>query len=153
VLTIGVPLRGTDDIAYGYARRVTGRLVGADFRLRRVSADGPVFREDGSVAGLTSIVEADDERFAGDVPIVSQESACAVVRLAEGAMGDSPPPDAAHLPMEPDTTVTLDVLKDAIVERAGSLEPYAMSSSDFEIGSSRHCSSIQRAVTKVQQLD
>jgi hypothetical protein len=87
------------------------------------------------------------------VPIVSQESACAVVRLAEGAMGDSPPPDAAHLPMEPDTTVTLDVLKDAIVERAGSLEPYAMSSSDFEIAFITPLQLYTAGCTKVQQLD
>jgi hypothetical protein len=48
-------------------------------------------------------------------------------------MKDAAPPDATHLPVEPVRPLSMDALKDAAQRRAGSLSPYQMSSSDFDV--------------------
>jgi hypothetical protein len=48
-------------------------------------------------------------------------------------MADAAPPDGAHLPVEPVRPFPVNALKDAAQRRAGSLSPYQMSSSDFDV--------------------
>ena len=48
-------------------------------------------------------------------------------------MKNAAPPDGAHLPVEPVRPFPVDALKDAAQRRAGSLSPYQMSSSDFDV--------------------
>jgi hypothetical protein len=48
-------------------------------------------------------------------------------------MKDARPPDGAHLPVEPVRPFPLDALKEAVKGRAGSLSPYQVSSSDFDV--------------------
>ena len=48
-------------------------------------------------------------------------------------MKDAAPPNGTHLPVEPARPFPVDALKDAAARRAGSLNPYQMSSSDFDI--------------------
>jgi hypothetical protein len=48
-------------------------------------------------------------------------------------MKNAAPPDGAHLPVEPARPFPIDTLKEAVQGRAGSLSPYQMSSSDFDV--------------------
>lgn len=133
VLTIGVPLRGAGDIALGRVRRITALTIMADFRLGRLSPGGPIFDADGGVVGLTSIRGGRDERTDADSPVVLKDDLCAAATLAERAMAEHDPPAGSHLPVEPLATTPADALEKAAASRAGSLKPYAMSSSDFDV--------------------
>ena len=48
-------------------------------------------------------------------------------------MKDAAPPDGTHLPVEPTRPFPVNTLKDAAQRRAGSLNPYQISSSDFDV--------------------
>ena len=48
-------------------------------------------------------------------------------------MKDAAPPDGAHLPVEPVRPFSVNALKEAAQRRAGSLSPYQVSSSDFDV--------------------
>jgi hypothetical protein len=132
LVAIGPAAARQDDFSFGAVDRVTSDTIVADFGPAGASPGGPVFTDDGHVVGLTSEVDG-GERQRGDVRIVRAEQACDVVRSAQGALNDSAPPDGTPLPVEPTTPYPLDALKSAVGRRAGSLRPYAMSSSSFDI--------------------
>ena len=48
-------------------------------------------------------------------------------------MQDATPPSGVHLPIEPALPFPAEALKDAVKHRAGSLNPYQISSSDFDV--------------------
>ena len=72
-------------------------------------------------------------RAARDSRVVRIDDACEVVASAEKKMKDAAPPAGTHLPVEPVRPFPVDALKDAAQHRAGSLSPYQMSSSDFDV--------------------
>jgi S1-C subfamily serine protease len=99
-----------------------------------ISSDGgPVFTGDGSVVGISSVV---DERLAqgrGNSRVVRIGDVCNVVASAEQKMKDATPPDGTRLPVDPVRAFPVAALEVAPEVRAGSLSPYQMSSSDFDI--------------------
>jgi S1-C subfamily serine protease len=133
VLTIGVPFRADKDVTPGTVSRVEPHAIVADLRLARGSPGGPVFAASGSVIGITSGADDRDQAWRGDSRIVRLEDVCVVVASAEKKMKDVAPPGGAHLPVEPPRPFPEDALEDAAQHRAGSLNPYLMSSSDFDI--------------------
>lgn len=132
LIAIGPASARQDDLSLGAVHRVTSGTIVADFGPAGASPGGPVFADDGHVVGLTSVVDG-GERQRGEVRIVRAEHACDVVRSAANALNDSARPDGTPLPVEPTTTSPLDALESAVARRAGSLRPYAMSSSAFDI--------------------
>jgi len=133
LFTIGAPLREQKDMTSGTVSRVEPHAIVSDFRLASGSAGGPVFTAGGGVVGLTSIVDDKNENRRWASRVVRIDDACDVVASAERKMKDAAPPDGTHLPMEPVRPYPVDALKDAAQRRAGSLSPYQMSSSDFDI--------------------
>jgi S1-C subfamily serine protease len=131
LFTIVAPLREEKGIASGTVTRVEPHAITSDLILASGSAGGPVFMA-GGVVGLTSVVDHENEsrRQPRIVPI---EDACDVVASAERRMRDAEPPGATHLPVEPTRSFPVTALKDAARRRAGSMNPYQMSSSDFDI--------------------
>ena len=113
LFTIGAPLRGPKRMTVGTP----------DLRLPSGSEGGPVFSADGVVVGITSI----------DSRVVRTNAVCAAVASAEMKMKDAASPAATHLPIEPSKPFPVDALKDAVKGRAGSLNPYEMSSADFDV--------------------
>ncbi len=105
----------------------------SDFRLAPGSAGGPVFTAGGGVVGITSIVDDKNESRRGASRVVRIDDACDVVASAEKKMKDAAPPDGTHLPVEPVRPFPVNALKDAAQRRVGSLSPYQMSSSDFDV--------------------
>ena len=64
-------------------------------------------------------------------------------------MNGATPPNGTRLPVEPARAIPEDVLKDAAKRRAGSLNPYQMSSADFDVS---FITPVMTYGTKVQPL-
>ena len=133
IFTIGAPLREQKGMTPGKVSRVEAHAIASDFVLATGSEGGPVFTASGGVVGITSVVDGKDERRRGDSRIVRIDDVCDIVASAEEKMKDGVPPIGTHLPVEPVRPFPVDVLKDAAARRAGSLSPYQMSSSDFDV--------------------
>jgi hypothetical protein len=132
IFTIGAPLRQQKGITTGAISRVEPHGIISDLTLATGSAGGPVFTGDGTVVGITSVGDENGERR-GNTPIVRIDDVCEVVASAEKRLRDAAPPAGTHLPVEPVRPFPVEVLKDAARGRAGSLNPYQMSSSDFDV--------------------
>ena len=136
VMTLGTPIQREKAAASGAVTRVEGGLVVADFVLAPGATGGPVFAEDGRVVGLTSTVDETDQqdgRWRGDARIVRVDQACDAIAAADRGPATSPAPSGTLLPVEPTRPYPPDVLEQAATRRAGSLNPYQTSSSDFDI--------------------
>jgi S1-C subfamily serine protease len=133
IFTIGSPLSQQKSMTSGTASRVELHSMKSDFILARGSAGGPVFTADGAVVGITSIQDETDASRIGESWVVRTVDACDVVAAAEKKMKDAAPPSGSHLPMEPERPFPVDALKDAAQHRAGSLSPYQISSSTFDV--------------------
>jgi len=127
------PWRAPKGMASGKVSRVEANALAADLRLSQGSAGSPVFAASGVVVGLAS---GEDDRDAARSPgsrVARVEGACAVVAAAEKAMPNEPAPPGTQLPVEPSRPFPIDRLKEVVQRRAGSLNPYQMSSADFDI--------------------
>jgi S1-C subfamily serine protease len=132
IVTIGTPLRDEKGVTTGSVARVEPHAIVSDFILASGSTGGPVFAADGSVVGITTVADDRDEGRRGGSSIVRIADACDVVRSAEKKLTDAAPPNA-HLPVEPARPFPVDALKDAAERRGGSLSPYQMPSSGFDV--------------------
>jgi hypothetical protein len=133
LFALGVPLRRQKDITPGNAIRIEPHSIVADFRLARGSVGGPVFTADGGVVGITTVTDEKDENGRADSRVVRIADVCGVVTTAEKKMAGAAPPSATHLPVEPAVPFPESALKDAAEHRAGSLNPYQISSSTFDV--------------------
>lgn len=133
LFTIGAPLREQKSMTSGTVSRVGPHAIVSDFRLASGSAGGPVFTAGGDVVGITTIVDDKNESRRGSSRVVRIDDACDLVASAEKKMKDAAPPDGTHLPVEPLRPFPVNALKEAAQRRAGSLSPYQMSSSDFDV--------------------
>ena len=131
VFTIGAPLREPKGMTSGTVSRVDPHDLAADLMLAPGSAGGPVFAGGGAVVGISSLVDEKDDRRRGS-RVVRIDDVCAVVASAEKKMTGAPP-NGSHLPVEPAGTFPVEALKEAVKRRAGSLNPYQISSSEFDI--------------------
>jgi hypothetical protein len=104
-----------------------------DFVLPQASAGGPVFSAAGTVVGLTSYVDGAEEPRQRDTRVVRIDAVCAALAAAEPAAKASQPPSATLLPVEPTRPFPVGALEASLERRAGSLEPYTLSSTDFDI--------------------
>jgi hypothetical protein len=132
IFTIGAPLRGQKRLAGGTVTIET-RAILADLDLEPGATGGPVFTADGVVAGIAGDADEIDQAGRGDSRVVPLADACAVVKVAAGAMRQAAPPGGTHLPVEPSRPFPVGALEDAVRRRAGSLSPYQASSSNFDI--------------------
>ena len=127
------PWRAPKGMASGRVGRVETNALAADLRLSQGSAGGPVFAAGGGVVGIAS---AEDDRDVARSPgsrVARVDGVCAVVAAAEKAMQNQSAPPDTHLPVEPSRPFPIDRLKEVVQRRAGSLNPYQMSSAGFDI--------------------
>jgi S1-C subfamily serine protease len=132
LFSIGIPLRGQKRIESGTVSRVEPHVIVSDFTLGFGSAGGPAFGSGGAPIGVTTAGDQEGERDPV-AKIVRLGDVCAVIAEASRKMNDARPPDGAHLPVESDLPFPVDALKEMVKRRAGSLNPYPMTSSDFDI--------------------
>jgi hypothetical protein len=133
IVTIGSPLRETKGPRFGVVSGVEAHAIVSDLVIPAGSSGGPVFTSAGTVVGMTSVVDDEDLRRRGTARIVRAEDVCVAVAAARTKLKDGTPPGDAHLPVEPSRPFPPDALKEAARRRVGSLSPYLMSSSDFDI--------------------
>jgi hypothetical protein len=133
VVAIGAPLRGEKDVSLGEMIRIEPHASAADFRLAPGSLGGPVFSTSGAVVGLSSVVEDADERRRRDARVVPVDDACEAIKSARTAMQTAERPSVSRLPVEPARPFPADALEAAVKRRAGSLSPYQISASDFDV--------------------
>ncbi len=133
IFTIGVPLRGQKGITSGTVSGVDPHAIASDLMLAPGSTGGPVFAAGGNVVGITSVVDEKDDSRRGDAHVVRIDDVCDVVASAEKKMNEAAPPNGTHLPVEPVRPWPAEALADAAKRRGGSLSPYQMSSSDFDV--------------------
>jgi hypothetical protein len=127
---IGADLAGQKRLALGDVTGVGPRLLLSDMRLAGMSSGGPVFASAGLV-GFTTVDDRDTDARS-DARIVRIDPACEVVASTEAKMADGMPPDATRLPPDP-PPVAVSALTEAVKNRAGSLSPYTMSTTDFDV--------------------
>jgi hypothetical protein len=128
--TVDVGMPGQKRLTPGDVTGVGPRLILSDLRLVRASAGGPVFTASGLI-GFTTIDDRDTD-VRSDTRIVRIDQACELIASAEKKMAETTPPDSMHLPLDP-RPVAVSALSEAVKSRAGSLSPYAMSATDFDI--------------------
>lgn len=133
LFTIGAPLREPKGMTSGTASRVRSQMVVTDLRLASGSTGGPVFAAGGSLVGITSVVDDQDDHARGAARIVGIDAVCQVVASADAKLTGAARPDPTRLPVEPVRPFPIGALTDAASQRAGGLGPHKMSSSDFEI--------------------
>ena len=131
---IGAPLREQKGMTSGTRRAAWSRMPSCPTSgSRSASAGGPVFTAGGGVVGITSVVDDKDAEQARGLPSRPHRR-CVRRRRVRGEEDEgAAPPGGTHLPVEPVRPFPVDALKDAAERRAGSLNPYQMSSSDFDI--------------------
>jgi S1-C subfamily serine protease len=131
IFTIGIPLRQPKRMTSGSLRRVSAQGLDADLLIGRGSAGGPVFSAGGDLLGLTSVA-GDHDRDRG-TRVVGSANVCEVVASARQKMAGAAAPSGTPLPVEPERPFPVDALKAASAGRAGSLNPYQISTSTFEV--------------------
>jgi hypothetical protein len=128
--SIDATMTGQKRLTVGDVTGVGPRLILSDLRLTQASAGGPVFTAAGLI-GFTTIDDRDPDARS-DTKIVRIDQTCEVMASAEKKMAEAMPPDAMHLPLDPQP-VAVSALTEAVKNRAGNLTPYSMSTTDFDI--------------------
>ncbi len=127
---IGAGMTGQRQLTFGQVTDVGPRLILSDVTLARMSAGGPVFTAHGLV-GFTTVEDRDPEARSA-ARVVRIDQACELLASAEKKIAAAMPPDAMLLPPEPQL-IAVGALSEAVKNRAGSLSPSAMSTTDFDI--------------------
>jgi S1-C subfamily serine protease len=125
------PLRKPKEMAFGSVTGVEAGAIESDVLVASGSAGGPVFTAAGDLVGITS--EDDGDQRSRGARIIRTNSLCAVLASTEKEMNSAAPPNGTRLPVEPLQPYPLESLKAAAEGRAGSLNPYQVSSANFDI--------------------
>ena len=133
IFAIGARPREPKVMAFGTVSRVASNALASDLVLARGAAGGPVFTAAGAVAGISSLVDSREPGGREDATVIRVDSACLVLAAAETKIKDGTPPNGTPLPMEPARPFPVAALESAAKGRAGSLSPYQISSSDFDV--------------------
>ena len=131
VYTLGAQVMGETRLTLGGITGVGPRLLLSDLRLARAGAGGPVFTA-GGLIGFTTLDDRDPDGRS-DARVVRIDQACEVLASADKKIAEAMPPDATHLPLDPQRPIAPGALSAAVKNRAGSLSPYAMSTTGFDI--------------------
>ena len=129
--TLGAQMTGQKRLTLGGVTGVGPRLLLSDLTVVRASAGGPVFTA-GGLIGFTTLDDRDPDGRS-NARVVRIDQACDVLASAEQKIAEAMPPDATHLPLDPQRPIAASALGAAVKNRAGSLTPYPMSTADFDI--------------------
>ena len=130
LITIGAEMTGQKRLTFGDVTGVGPRLLLSDLTVMRASAGGPVFTA-GGLIGFTTVEDRDPDARS-DARVVRIDQACDVIASAETKMTGALPPDATPLPLDP-RPVSINALNEAVKGRAGSLSPYPMTTTNFDV--------------------
>jgi S1-C subfamily serine protease len=130
IVAIEAPFNQQKDTTRGTVESVVTHAILSDITLDEGSEGSPVFRMDGALVGMATVLDDPDRRDFRVVPIAD---VCEAVASAQKSMTDGPPPSAALLPIEPAKPYPIETLEAAVAKRGGSLNPYQIAAADFDI--------------------
>lgn len=133
IFTLAAPLRQQKGWTPGIVSRTDVRYIAADLSLATGGEGGPVFTASGEVVGITTLPGERDEPRRGVTRVARIDGACELVASAAKKTKETPVPSAAHLPVEPTEPAPVAAFKDAVKRRAGSLKPYQIAASEFDV--------------------
>jgi hypothetical protein len=133
IFTLAAPLRQNKGWTPGTVSRNDARYVAADLSLATGGEGGPVFTASGDLVGITTLPSERDEPTRGTTRVARIDGACDLVAAAAKKAKAASAPSAAHLPVEPTEPAPVAAFKDAVKRRAGSLKPYHMAASEFDV--------------------
>jgi S1-C subfamily serine protease len=133
IFSLAAPLRQQKGWTPGTVSRVDEHVIAADISLATGGMGGPVFTASGDLVGLSSLPDERDEPGRGAARVVRIDGACELVAAAAKKVKDAPAPSGTHLPVEPAEPAPIAAFKDAVKRRAGSLLPYQMAASEFDV--------------------
>ena len=133
IFSLAAPMRQDKDWTPGTVSRVGAQVIASDLTLAAGGTGGPVFTASGDVVGLTALPNERDEPRRGATRVVRIDGVCDLVAAAAKKATDTPGPSATHLPVEPIEPAPVAALADAVKRRAGSLKPYQMAASEFDV--------------------
>ena len=113
--------------------RVEAHAFASDLTLATGGMGGPVFTASGDLVGLSTLPGERDEPRRGAARVARIDGACELVAAAAKKVKDVPAPSATHLPVEPTEPAPIATFKDAVKRRAGSLKPYQLAASEFDV--------------------
>jgi len=132
IFAIQAPLLQEKGPTSGTVTQLSAHTFMSDLALSSGGAGGPVFTPSGAVIGLTSVDERATEKR-GNSRVVRIDYVCEVVAAAEPKLKTAAAPVGTRLPVEPMRAFPVEALERATQTRAGSLSPYQISSSDFDV--------------------
>jgi S1-C subfamily serine protease len=133
IFSLAAPLRQEKGWTPGTVSRVDAQAIASDLTLATGGMGGPVFSASGDLVGLSSFPDERDEPRRGATRIVRIDGACELVAAAAKKVKDAPAPSGTHLPVEPAEPAPIAAFKEAVKRRAGSLKPYQMAASEFDV--------------------
>jgi S1-C subfamily serine protease len=133
IFALAAPLRQEKGWTPGTVSRVDAQAIASDLTLATGGTGGPVFSASGDLVGLSALPGERDEARRGATRVVRIDGACELVAAAVKKVKDAPAPSGAHLPVEPVEPAPVATFKDAVTRRAGSLKPYQIAASDFDV--------------------
>jgi S1-C subfamily serine protease len=113
--------------------RVDASAIASDLTLATGGTGGPVFTASGNLVGLSTLQDERDEPRRGAARVVRIDGACELVAAAAKKVKDASAPSGTHLPVEPSEPAPIAAFKDVVKRRAGSLKPYQMAASEFDV--------------------
>jgi S1-C subfamily serine protease len=131
IFSIEAPLRRQKGTSSGIVTGLSPNEVVSDLIPAFGGDGGPVFVAGGTVIGISSPGDEDGDSRREKTRVVRLDDVCRVVATAETKVKDAAPPKATLLPVEPVKALPVDALKEMVRRRAGSLNPYEMTSTDF----------------------
>ena len=133
IFALAAPLRQEKGWTPATVSRVDAQAIASDLTLATGGMGGPVFNAAGDLVGLTSLPDERDEPRRGATRVVRIDGACELVAAAAQKVKDLPAPSETHLPVEPTEPAPIAAFTDAVKRRAGSLNPYQMAASEFDV--------------------
>ena len=133
IFTLAAPLHQQKDWTPGTVTRSDARTIASELSLAPGGLGGPVFTGSGDLVGITTLPDERDEPRRGATRVVRIDGACEIVAAAATKAKDAPAPSGTHLPVEPAEPAPIAAFTEAVKRRAGSLKPYQMAASDFDV--------------------
>jgi hypothetical protein len=133
ISALAAPLREQKGWTPGIVTRVETSYIASELPVATGGLGGPVFTASGDVVGITTLADERDEPRRGATRIARIDGVCELVAAALKKAQGTPGPSGVHLPVEPTEPAPVEVFKEAVKRRAGSLKPYPIASADFDV--------------------
>jgi hypothetical protein len=133
IFSLAAPLRQEKGWTAGTVSRVDAHSIASDLTLAAGGMGGPVFTASGDLVGLSSLPDERDEPRRGATRVVRIDDGCQLIAAATQKAKEAPGPSGTHLPVEPAEPAPIAAFEGVVKRRAGSLQPYQMAASEFDV--------------------